>query len=66
MSRIYIGTTGPEMWQPSGTCENGCLLTVAITVMLFQNGTVGTTGPEMWQPGDACGTVVCLCLPSQS
>jgi len=27
---------------------NGRLAMVAITGMLFQNGTVGTTGPEMW------------------
>merc|ERR1712054_271235 len=30
---------------------NGRLAMVALSAMVFQNGTVGTTGPEMWLPG---------------
>merc|ERR1712165_58975 len=29
---------------------NGRLAMVALSAMVFQNGTVGTTGPEMWLP----------------
>ena len=42
-----FGTTGVEMWQPGGACENGRLLMVTITVVMFQNGAFGSTGPEM-------------------
>merc|ERR1712137_301087 len=32
---------------------NGRLAMVALSAMVFQNGTVGTTGPEMWLPSGA-------------
>eukprot|EP00972_Heterocapsa_arctica_P034263 5047271-Heterocapsa_arctica.AAC.1 len=57
--RGWQGITGKSTQDPAKSTHalnselaNGCLALVAITGIMFQNGTVGTTGPEIWLSGN--------------